>query len=118
MKKIIAILVILTLCLTTLAYAQGLRARSSGLKTEDAAIATVRGSLTGVLVITDGTNAASIIVYDHATAATGTVLFKGTIAGTANFGGATFGVSVRYMNGVYADIGGTGASYIIYYSTD
>lgn len=89
--------------------------RSSGLKSVDAAIATTGGALTGVLVLTDGTNDATIVVYDHASAASGTVLFKGKVAGASNFGGATFEVPLRYSNGVYADVTGTGANYIIYY---
>jgi predicted ribonuclease toxin of YeeF-YezG toxin-antitoxin module len=88
---------------------------SSGLKTGDALIATGIKNLCGVLIISDGNNDASIVVYDSASGATGTVLFKGTVAKAANFGGATFGNVVRTTKGIYADMTGTGASYIIYY---
>jgi hypothetical protein len=88
---------------------------SSGLKTSDGLIAAGIKNLCGVLVISDGNNDASIVVYDSASGATGTVLFKGTVAKAANFGGATFGNVVRTTKGIYADVTGSGASYIIYY---
>jgi hypothetical protein len=87
---------------------------SSGLKTTSAAIATSAGVLTGALIITDGSNAATLTLYDHASTNSGTVLFKATVAGASNFGGATWEIPIRYKNGIYAVISGTGANYVVY----
>lgn len=116
MKRLfVSIMLILLLTTSVLAAPASL---SSGLKTADAAIVTTSVLVTGVLIITNGTDNAAIIVYDNASAATGTVLFKGTVAGAANFGGATWETPVRAKNGIYVDITGTDAAYIIYYNID
>lgn len=116
MKRAIAVAVALLFCLSIAQAAEV--SRSSGLKTSSAAIATTGGTLSGVLVTTDGTNAATITVYDHASSASGTILFTCTVVGGAYFGGATWEKPIRYSNGIYAAISGTGASYIIYNARD
>lgn len=75
----------------------------------------MEGYLTGCLIVTNGTNDADIIVYDNATTASGTILWQGKVAGASNFGGATWEIPVRYNNGIYVNVTGTGATYIIYY---
>jgi len=89
--------------------------RSSGLETSDAAVVAAKCLFYGVEIITDGTNAASIIVYDNASAASGTEVFKGTVAGANNFGGVTFEHPVEMFNGIFVDVSGTGAAYIVYW---
>lgn len=112
-KKILFILVFLFL-FASLANAQvGLR--TSGVKAADAVILAVRGYFYGIEIITDGTNSAAVIVYDNATAASGTVVFKGTVPGASNFGGALFIQPVEMFNGIYVDMTGTGMNYIVYY---
>lgn len=92
------------------------RATSSGVKTADAVIKNSAGTLMGVVMIPDGTNAFTLTIYDNASGASGTVLFKATIAG----GSDTFvvtGLETKAVNGLYAD-GDAGAgtfSYIVYY---
>ena len=98
--------------------AAGPAAKASGLKTSDGLIKAAPVLLTGVLIITDGTNPATAILYDNASAATGTVLFKGTVPGAANFGGATWEVPIRPANGIYLDISGTDAAVIVYTNVD
>lgn len=88
---------------------------SSDLKTLDASILSATGSLCGVLVITDGSNDAAIRVYDNKSAASGTTLFYGKVAATSNFGGAWFGEGLSFSSGIYVDVTGTNASYIVYY---
>lgn len=88
---------------------------SSDLKTSDAAILTVAGSLCGVLITTDGANDATARIYDNKSAASGTTLFLGKVNATSHFGGAWFGDGLSFSNGIYVDVTGTGASYIIYY---
>ena len=115
MKRILCALILSLVLISVGASAQTrTSAMSSGVKTSDTAIATGRSLLTGILLLTDGTNNASIIIYDAASA-TGTVLFKLAVPGAGNFGGATFEIPIRAQIGIYADVTGTGASYIIYY---
>lgn len=115
MKKKIIFIVLLSLILfTSVAQAQkGMR--TSGLKTEDAAILARPGYFHGIEIITDGTNDASVIVYDNVSAASGTIIFQGTIKGTNNFGGVIFIDPVEMFNGIYIDMTGVGMSYIVYY---
>jgi len=89
--------------------------RSSGLQTADAAITTAGGYMTGVAIVTDGTNDATVVVYDNGASAAGTVLFKGKVSGASNLGGATFEIPIQYDDGIYVDVTGTGAAYIVYY---
>lgn len=89
--------------------------RSSGLQAADAAIANGRNRINAVTLITDGTNAASVILYDNASAASGTVLAKVTAAGAQNTMHVIFENPVVAEEGVYADVTGTGAGYIVYF---
>ena len=112
MKKWIVLLLLL-FCLPAFAF-EG--AVSSGEQTADAAIYADAAWLTGIWVITDGTNDAKVIVYDNASAASGTVIGEITITGSGNFGGRDFPFPVKMYNGIYVDVTGTGASYIIEYT--
>lgn len=114
MKRVFAILAVLLIAFPAFAAPIG-GCNSSGLKTSDAAVLASPGWFCGVEIVTDGTNAATVIVYDNASAASGTVLFKGTVAGASNFGGATYDIPVRAPNGIYVDVTGTNAAYIIYF---
>jgi hypothetical protein len=86
---------------------------TSGLKTSSAAIIPGPSVLCGVEIVTNGTNDATVIVYDHASAASGLEAFKGTVAGANNFGGGF--VNVNMLNGIYLSISGTEAAAIVYY---
>jgi hypothetical protein len=113
MKRILAVCAVICLlfCASSAVYA----CQSSGLLSADAAVSTAGGQLCGVLIVTDGSNDATVIVYNNASAASGNVLFKGKVAGAANFGGATWETTIRYNAGLYVDVTGTGAAYILYY---
>lgn len=88
--------------------------KSSGRKTADATIANGAAILCGVLIETDQTNDATVIVYDN-TAASGTVLFKAIVPGAEDT--RYFELPrVKATTGLYADVTGTGAAYIIHYS--
>lgn len=89
--------------------------RSSGLKTADASIATGVNRINAVTLLGDGTNAASLILYDNASAASGTVLAKVTQLATARLTHILFDNPVFAEKGIYADVTGTGAEYIVYY---
>lgn len=88
-------------------------ASTSTLKTADAAIKAAPGVLLGVVVLTDGTNDATLTIYDNASAASGDELFKAIVPAADRTLVARLGV--RATNGIYADISGTGAAYIVYY---
>ena len=70
--------------------------------------------LWAVLVITDGTNAATVTIYDN-TAASGDVLAKFVVAGATQYGGRNWVCPVGAKNGLYAAISGTGATCIVEY---
>jgi hypothetical protein len=87
---------------------------SSGEKTSDGVIVAQGSLLCGVNIITDNTNDATVILYDNASAASGTKLFEGGCDGAEMSKLVWFERPVRAKNGIYLDIGGTGASAIIY----
>lgn len=86
---------------------------SSGLLTASTAVYEGRGILSGVHVTTDGTNNATVTVYDG-TAASGNELFKTVVTGTDNSRYYDL-CRVRCTEGLYAEISGTGASAIVYH---
>jgi len=55
------------------------------------------------------------VLYDNASAASGTKLAEITVKGSDNYGGRNWQLPVRCVNGVYADLTGTGASCIVEY---
>lgn len=89
--------------------------RSSGLKTVDSVIQTGRNRINAITLLGDGTNEASVIVYDNASTASGVILAKVTAGTATRFTHVLFENPVVAENGIYADVSGTGAEYIIYY---
>ena len=88
---------------------------SSGLKSADAVISGGRNRINAVTLIADGTNAANVVVYDNPSAASGTVLAKVTALAGQGTIHVIFENPVFAQDGIYADVTGTGAAYIIYY---
>lgn len=90
---------------------------TSGLLTADTAVLARPGRLKHVMLIADGTNAATVIVYDNATAASGNVLAKLSIAATGTHQFVQFDAAgVECNAGIYADVTGTGAAFVIGFS--
>lgn len=94
-------------------------ATSSGRKTADAAIAARPCLLKSVILEGDGTNACNVTLYDNASAASGTVLAKVLLQAS----GPTCIVfdsagGVEASNGIFADVTGTGAAYIVHFSLE
>lgn len=91
---------------------------SSGRKTSDAAICGRPCVVKSLILEGDGTNAASVILYDNATAASGTVLAKLLLSASSDscivFDGGPEGIECS--NGIYADVAGTGAAYIVHFA--
>lgn len=90
---------------------------SSGLKSADAAIAVGVNRVNSVELFSNGTDACSVVLYDNSAAASGTVLAKVTIgaASLKTTEQVVFMNPVRAENGIYADVTGTGAGYIVHY---
>jgi hypothetical protein len=92
-------------------------ATSSDLLAADTAVMTRAGRLLGVQLQGDGTNACNVVLYDNASAASGKVLCQlFLIASNARFVDATLPPEgIVCNNGIYADVTGTGAKFIVYY---
>jgi hypothetical protein len=90
-------------------------ANSSGLKSADAAICARPCILKSVQVLADNTNAATVILYDSASAASGTVVAKVIVDATATYADFSSADGIVCNNGIYADVSGTGAEYIVHY---
>jgi len=89
-------------------------AKSTGQLTASALVNTGKGILTSVLVITDGSNPATVTIYDN-TAGSGKMLAKFYVPGATGYGGRNWTVPVQYENGIYCTVSGTGASAIVEY---
>ena len=104
--------------MTTRRYGGYPTAFTSYEKTEDATIHTGACLLVSALVITDGTNAATVILYDKPSVtdiAAGNKLAEFTVAGATGYGGRNWTFPIVCSAGIYADVTGTGASYIVEY---
>lgn len=89
---------------------------SSGLKSADAAITVMTSQLFSVQLFGDGTNPASLTIYDNPSAASGLVIAKITLdAGLVEANPQIFNHGVVANNGIYCDVSGTGAEYIVHY---
>jgi len=84
---------------------------SSGLKTAGTyQIFTGRGVISGVHAISDGTNVATVVVYDNDTGDTsGTVVAKVNGSVTTGSNGAILTTPVRCVNGCTLVVSGTGS---------
>jgi hypothetical protein len=116
MKKLIPIiLVLLAVVFVGQAFAEAIPScQSSGEQAADATIVSGNAYMYGAYVITDGSNDATISVFDN-TAASGTTIFEMTVLGGDNYGGKNWNPPVKCNTGITVDVTGTGASYIIEY---
>lgn len=87
---------------------------SSGVKNADALIATGRNRVNAITVLTDGTNSATLDVRDGTTVS-GTIKITGKCVGANLINHIIFENPVLFENGIYGDVTGTGATYIIYF---
>lgn len=118
MKSFIyGLILVMGLCGMAMAADSGLNANfSSGNKTDDAVIRDKPSVVKQVFIYTDGTSC-SVALYNHASAASGTVIFPAIPCIGAN-GGCTTDVNVYADTGVYADmtlVGGTTCTYNVHY---
>lgn len=85
------------------------RARSSGLlSVGTTVVSNTANTLSGVIVLSDTVNTATITVYDNASAASGTVLAK--LTATVNTGANSLALvtPIRAENGLTVVVAGTG----------
>ena len=111
MKYLIAVVLFFMLLSLSFAFDPSF---GSGEQTEDKLIYTGSCYITGIMIITNGTNDARVILYDN-TSAAGTVRWEQTVIGGDNYGGRSWTFPKKFSSGIYADVNGTGASYIIEY---
>ena len=83
---------------------------TSGNEATDVAIKATHGIFAKVILTGDGTNLATAVIYDNATTAAGTVVARAATKETAVVDGP-----VQCANGIYLDIGGTGANAVVLY---
>lgn len=89
---------------------------SSGRKTADAVISALPSLVKSVILEGDGTNAATIAIYDNATTNTGVILATVLLKAGDKYAAWSSASGVEGLNGVYADVTGTGAAYVVHYS--
>ena len=89
---------------------------STGKLTSSQVIVRRSGMLTSCLVRTDGTNAATVTIYDN-TEASGKILGEWMVQGATGYGGRNWpeGAFTPFDNGLYISISGTGAWAIVEY---
>lgn len=73
--------------------------------------------LLGIIVNTDGTNAATVTVFDNPSAASGKVLARMIVPGATRFANFTAGDwGIEAMTGLFVTVTGTGSEAIVYWS--
>lgn len=87
---------------------------SSGVLSASALIWTGKNRINALTVLTDGTNSATVEVYDNTTA-TGTKRVVGKCVGANLINHILFDNPILFENGVYVSITGTGASGILFF---
>lgn len=87
---------------------------STGVLNADTLIWTGRNRVNAITVLTDGTNAVTVELYDN-TAASGTKRVVGKCLGANLINHIIFENPVLFESGIYADVTGTGATFIVYF---
>ena len=92
-----------------------LLSESSGEKSASALINTGECVVTGVKVITNGSNDVTVTLYDN-TEASGKKLDSWPVAADERYGGTMFGkAALKAHNGVYAEMSGVGGTYYVFH---
>ena len=116
MKKLIVLLIVL---LPTMCWGVDSVCKSSGRQDADILISAVPSQLCGVVIETNASDDATVVVWDSKTAAAGTAktddIFKMIVVGANYSGQVMFPNPIRATKGIYIDVDGTAAAYTIYY---
>ena len=72
--------------------------------------------LGGIAVVTDGSNAVTVTVYDSDTndIIGQKTVWSNTDAGASNYGGVFFVVPIKMERGIYVTVSGAGGGYRVY----
>ena len=89
--------------------------KSSGLKSSSELIKTGSGYFGGILILTDGTNAATVTVYDNKNELSDKVIWKAVAVGANKCRESFPPKPILFSNGCNVELSGTGASYIVYF---
>lgn len=125
MRRKLSVMVMVALCICAgVAFAfmppQSFMAPTA-VKTADGAAVTAPGWLYGILATSDGTNDITVVLYDNASAASGTVLAPTWMIATTSDNRShyiSFEPPLVLNNGLYVDVTTAGAvSYVVYYRT-
>lgn len=93
----------------------GLAISSGLLSAGTTSLITGKGILSGVIIVTDNTNVATVTVYDNPSAASGTVLAKCTATATTGANSLAFVTPVRFDTGLTVVVSGTGTPQALVY---
>lgn len=89
---------------------------SSGSKSASGVIFARPCRIHSIIVLSDGTNAATGTIQDNASAASGTVIAKIICAGSQRTQAFWSDIGIECSNGAYLTVAGTGAEVIVHYS--
>lgn len=89
--------------------------QSSGVLNANTLIFAGRQRVNALTVFTDGTNDATVSLYDNASAGSGKIGVKGLCVGANKTNHYIFENPVFFQDGLYASVSGTGATFIVYY---
>ena len=89
--------------------------QSSGLLNSSQVVFAGRQRVNALTVFTDGTNDATVSLYDNPSTGSGKVGVKGLCVGANKTNHYVFENPVFFQDGLYASVTGTGASFIVYY---
>lgn len=93
-----------------------LLSESSGEKTASSVINDGACVITGVKVITNGSNDVTLTLYDNTTAS-GKKIDEFVIPSDERYGGAIYGkTALKASNGVYAEMTGIGGKFFVFFS--
>lgn len=87
---------------------------STGVLNANTLVFSGRQRINALTVFTDGTNDATVSLYDN-TAASGKIGVKGLCVGANKVAHFIFENPVFMQDGLYAAVSGTGATFIVYY---
>lgn len=87
---------------------------STGLLSASTSVATGKNRINAITFLGDGTNASTLTIYDN-TAGSGKVVAKVVNRTSDQQNHIIFTNPVICDNGIYATLGGTGGTFIVYY---
>jgi hypothetical protein len=116
MVKLRLAVLFLIFCFTATVFAgQTVDALSSGIISSSQSVIARSARLTDLAVYADGTHDVTVILYDNASAASGTVIGKVIVTGASYNGGLYIPYPVRASKGIYCSISGTGGTAIVFF---